>query len=80
MDVSSRLRDEVDVVSGDDDLVLLSLRFLNGNTFKHLDVSDTLLSQEVTIESERRVSFNRETSKKKENKRTGSRRIACRRR
>lgn len=65
MDVSSRLRDEVDVVSGDDDLVLLSLRFLNGNTFKHLDVSDTLLSQEVTIESERRVSFNRETSKRR---------------
>lgn len=55
MDVSSRLRDKVDVVSGDDDLILLSLRFLNGNTLKHLDVSDTLLSQEVTIrEKERR--------------------------
>ena len=58
VDVSSRLRDEVDVVSLDDDLILLSLGFLNGNTLEHLDVTDTLLSQEVTkeIREETRVS------------------------
>jgi hypothetical protein len=56
VDVGSGLRDEVDVVSRDDDLVLLSLRLLNGNTLKHLDVTNTLLSQEVTAEDERKRS------------------------
>jgi len=48
VDVSGGLRNQIDVVSRDDDLILLSLGFSNGNTFKHLDVTDTLLSQEVT--------------------------------
>lgn len=44
---SSRLGNEVNVVTLNEDLVLLCLVLLDGNTIEHLDVTDTLLAQEV---------------------------------
>lgn len=44
---SSRLGNEVNVVTLNKDLVLLCLVLLDGNTLEHLDVTNTLLAQEV---------------------------------
>lgn len=48
MKQSSRLRNEVNVVTLDQNLVLLCLVLLDGNTFEHGNVAHTLLAQEVS--------------------------------
>lgn len=44
---SGRLRNEVDVVTLNEDLVLLCLVLLDGDTLEHGNVADALLAQEV---------------------------------
>lgn len=48
LDISSGLGDSLDGVTRDDKLVLLGRRDLDGNTLSDLDVTDTLLTQEVS--------------------------------
>jgi hypothetical protein len=48
LDISSRLRDVFERVTGDGKLILLVLGSFNSDTFTHLDVEDDLLTQEVT--------------------------------
>ena len=48
LDISSGLGDSLDGVTRNDKLVLLGRRDLDGNTLSDLDVTDTLLTQEVS--------------------------------
>ena len=48
LNISSGLGDSLDGVTRDDKLVLLGRRDLDGNTLSDLDVTDTLLTQEVS--------------------------------
>lgn len=54
MDSGSGLRDVLDVVSLNDDLILLSLRLRDGDTLEHGDLPDDLLSCKEPDEKWRR--------------------------
>lgn len=47
VDVGGRLRDHLDVVALEDELVLLGLGLGDGDALEELDVTDTLLAEEV---------------------------------
>jgi hypothetical protein len=91
VDGSSRLGNGVDVVTLEDDLVLLGLGLGDGDALEELDVADALLTKEVAAHTGRREGNVVSTGKGRENRRrrkregrrkggqgrTGSRRSSC---
>jgi hypothetical protein len=53
VDRGSGLGNGVDVVTLEDDLVLLGLGLGDGDTLEELDVADALLTEEVTVGSKK---------------------------